>query len=479
MTDSLQHMNLRYQRIIQGVEPYDGEGAPAEQARKYKRVEMLPRMIEQIRETSDRSAAGEVELLISLSGFSPETTVMAYEYVQPKRLLVIGTKQAIEGIDFIQSTLGLTASRFEWLSVDPSDPLEIYNGIKTVVEKYRRGSDELKFLVDITGGKKVMSASAALAASQLDLPMCYIEGIADPWLKQSAPGTDRFALLPNPTRLFGDREMDEAEHLLRHGAFAAAHERYSELANTTDRAAKARFGRDLAKCYQAWCDFDLDHLPEHMEGLTSQLSNPFYSPPSEVIGRLRTQLRFLGELDVDRSGPNLTLNFYLVGKHYEHHGRREFAILLYYRTLEHLLCRHLEGLAPGFSCGNPDWSRLHRDPSELESRYRNLSRQVYPQEGGLPWRVGLIDAALLLSAVDAKVMKRLGLGEVDALRHLRGMVEARNDSVLAHGASSVDADLTQRFGGYVLNCLRRYWRTELREPKLSDLIAQLRFVDRI
>lgn len=476
----MQRMALRYRKIYDAEETYDGLGTPAEQASKFKRAEMVPLMVDRIRRDPDKPDMGEVDLLISLSGFSPETTVMAYEYLQPKRLLVIGTEQAFDGVDFIQQTLRLTAARFEWQCVNPADPLEIYREVKTAVDKATSRSDTRpNIIIDITGGKKVMSASAALAASQLDLPMCYVEGEADPWTKQSAPGTEKLIPLANPTRLFGDREMDRAEDLLRHGSFGAAFDLYEHLSQTSDRPARARFGRDLANCYKAWCDFDSEHLPERVAVLRKRLVDPGYAPDAVVADHVRAQLDFLEALGEDPGGPNLTLNFYLMGTHYRSQERDEFALLLYYRTLEHLLCRHLEERAPGFACDKPDWALLSEDKALFEQRYRDLAQQVYQQPAELPRRIGLTDAAVLLNVLGDEVMTALGLDELKALRHLRGIVEGRNRSMLAHGTANVDAELIRTFQTYVLQLMRRYWSSQFDVRDLPETIDKLRFVRRI
>jgi hypothetical protein len=480
MTDPLQRMALRYRRIYDAQEEYDGVGTPAQQAGKFKRSEMVPLIVEQIRRDSSKPDLGEVDLLISLSGFSPETTVMAYEYLQPKRLLVIGTEQAFDGVDFIQQTLRLTAARFEWQCVNPVDPLEIYREIKTAVAKaWSRSDTRPSIIIDITGGKKVMSASAALAASQLDLPMCYVEGEADPWTKQSAPGTEKLISLANPTTLFGDREMDRAEDLLRFGSFGAAHDLFERLAQTSERPAKARFGRDLAYCYKAWCDFDSGRLPERVAVLKKRLVDPGYTPDPAIAEQVRVQLDFLERLHAAPGGPDLTLNFYLMGTHYRSQGRNEFALLLYYRTLEHLLCRHLEKRAPGFACAKPDWPLLSAEVALLKQRYSDLAAKVYQQPAELPYRIGLTDAALLLNVLGDEVMEKLDLAELKSLRHLRGIVEGRNRSMLAHGTANVDAELIGTFEGYVQQLLRRYWSSQLGSRDFFRMIDQLQFVDRI
>ena len=58
--------------------------------------------------------------------------------------------------------------------VDAADPIDIYEKIR----RHVRDQEVDHAVMDVTGGKKVMSASAALAASELGIPLCYIAGAA-------------------------------------------------------------------------------------------------------------------------------------------------------------------------------------------------------------------------------------------------------------------------------------------------------------
>ncbi|MFD0591991.1 hypothetical protein ACFQZ4_04970 [Catellatospora coxensis] len=64
-----------------------------------------------------------------------------------------------------------------------------------------------------------MSAGAALAAAQLDLAMCYIDSDFDPEMRQALPGSERLCVLPNPTALFGDKDMAAAMAMFRAGLY--------------------------------------------------------------------------------------------------------------------------------------------------------------------------------------------------------------------------------------------------------------------
>jgi len=178
---TLEQKHDRMRRIFRGELTY-GEGTAAEQARRFWLDEMYSDVVEAAKENSASVERPAVDLLVSLSGFSPETTLLAYELLQPKRLLVISSENTRQKINIIYEKLHgkLSPADIEPRYVDPVDPVEIYDLVKRAIYVKELDGGPLTAILDITGGKKVMSAGAALAASQLDLPMCYINSDFDP-----------------------------------------------------------------------------------------------------------------------------------------------------------------------------------------------------------------------------------------------------------------------------------------------------------
>jgi hypothetical protein len=478
---TLQEMNVRLRRIFRGEERH-GEGPAAEQARRYRlSPEVLSATVAQAKLNSADVPREPVDLLVSLSGFSPETTILAFELLQPNRLMIIGSESTEKSFDQINEVLKLPLSRLIPKLVDPIDPLRIYQFVREAAQSApSRDGSRPRIMIDITGGKKVMSACAALAAAQLDLPLCYIDSRFDSEFRQSVPGTERLVVVKNPTALFGDRDLDAAQVAFRHGAYSAAHDRFAEIADAVYEPAQARFMRDLSNVYQAWCDLDLGNLGLRVGVMRSRLTDPGFRPLAAISRRLGEQLRFLDELVAAPDGPLGLLNFYLLGEHYRRLGRHDFAALLYYRTIEGALTQRLTGLAPGFSCRQPAWSLLCADEAELSRRYRATATVIYRQEvTALPLRVALMDSALLLYVVDDPLLKLLDITNEKGLRHLSGLTDARNQSVLAHGTSVVTPDLSTNLGNHAVRTLRAFWALGKRPERLDDLIKTLQFVDSV
>jgi CRISPR-associated protein (TIGR02710 family) len=479
--DDLKQMNARLRRIFRGEESF-GDGTAAEQSRRYRLTELLPVTVAAAKRNSTDVPRGPVDLLVSLSGFSPETTILACELLQPTRLMIIGSESTRASVDVIQQALQLPLSRLDVRYVDPTDPLKIYQFVQEAA--HSTGSSRSQVIIDITGGKKVMSASAALAAAQLDLQLCYVDSRFDPELRQSEPGTERLVILPNPTALFGDRDLDAALVAFRHGAYAAAHDRFAEIADSAYEPARARFLRDLSDVYQAWCDLQFDGLEARLTALRNRLADPGYRPPKALVGQLTEQVRFLDELatlrNAEQEGPPLLLNFYLLGRHYERLGRQDFAALLYYRTIESGFVLRLGRRAPGFDPSKPDYTLLSEDPEQLAAQYAVIASTVHRRDvTGLPVTVGLIAAAELLLVLSDPMLDVLEVRTAKALGHLNGLVLARNRSVLAHGTNTVTAELSGKLQNYALRCLRAFWALEFSAESVDARIATLQFVTHV
>ena len=478
--DALDKMNAQLLRIFRGEERY-GDGPPAEQARRYRLKEILPVTVAYAKRNSPEVPDDSVDLLVSLSGFSPETTILAFHLVNPKRLMIIGSEATRASVDVIQETLKLPLSRLYIEDCEPTDPLEIYQYVQKAARLVRRDDGPARIIIDITGGKKVMSASAALAAARLDLPMCYVEGDFDPELRQSRPGTERLVILRNPTDLFGDRQLDAGLAAFRHGAYAAAHAQFKDVAGAAYEPAFARFLRDLSAVYQAWCDLDFAQLEGLSAALRSRLTDPGYRPAPALVDRLHAQLEFVDSLvrlhQAKQQGPPLLLNFYLLGKHYQLLGRHDFAALLFYRTIESCFARRLTVLGSGFSSSRPDYSLLHADVAELTARYTTVASVVHQREiTSLPFDVGLLDAALLAQVLEDPMVDLLGMVGPKSFGQLKRLIGARNGSVLAHGVDSVEPKLSEELATFALRTLRAFWALEFGRERVDEKIGILGFV---
>ncbi|MDR2825634.1 MAG: hypothetical protein LBV76_02430, partial [Deltaproteobacteria bacterium] len=133
-------------------------------------MNLIPELIAKIRTNSpDIPASGYYDLLVSMAGFSPQTTAQAYLVLLPKKMHILCSSETSDQIDRIWQELhSACTEEIKQADVshdicDPTDPLDIYRLIKNKIAQLRKNADvdsPFRVVIDMTGGKKVMSATA-------------------------------------------------------------------------------------------------------------------------------------------------------------------------------------------------------------------------------------------------------------------------------------------------------------------------------
>jgi len=473
----------RLQNIQRGQDSYKGATGSVAAARFYL-DEVLGPAVECARGRSDRPRR-PVDLLISLCGFTPTPTILTYELLRPKRMLVVTSQNALDSINVIgPHVVGpgrLEYSEFTHRPVEPTDPLAIYRIVKEELEKSERldgaGGEQPFAVIDITGGRKVMSAAAALAAWQLRLDLCYLDSEFDTASRHPLPGTDRLIVLSNPTAMFGEQEMARAVAVFRSGAFEAARDRYHEIAESVVEPSLARFMRALADLYRAWCDLDLKALPKMITAVRTMLPPVRNEFTAQTVDTLERQLEYVTRLAAEDQTA-LLVTFHVLGQHYRRLGRHDFAALLFYRAIEGCLTRRLERRFPGFDANRPDY-KVVGDVAAVRQRYAEVATSLGPSGPTSPPQgsgVGLMAAAILLTAERDELALRAGLDDPTTLDDLRGLARMRNQSVLAHGFGSITDAQTKLLQERAEGFLRIYWDLHGDGGDVDELCQSLVFI---
>lgn len=467
----------RYARIHQGTEAY-GAGSRSDQATTFYLEHLMRPAVEQARLVSDRPPA-EVDLLVSLSGFTPAPAVLAYELLNPKRMVVIVSEAAQRSIDVIHYHVvhpggRLMPSQFRAMDCDPTDPMSIYRIVKEELDRLVKGSESKPYaIIDITGGRKVMSAAAALAAWQLKLDLAYMEGQFDQNTRHPVPGTDRMLILDDPNTIFGEQEMSRAREMFRAGAFEAARRRYDEICDSIAVPVHARFMRGLSEMYRAWCDLDMEALPGAVESVRHTIGHVRRDVGADYLDTLERQVSFIHRL-IEGDRDAMTLCFYVLGLHYQDLGRRDFAALLFYRTIESCLTRRLHHQFGGLDPDRPDWSLLG-DAAAAKQRYAVLARGM-GWNGKPPPKLMLIACAVLLASEGDAIAADCGLADLAGIRELKKLTGVRNQSVLAHGFDAIGVDQTNALRDKASVLLAAFWRLHGDGQDLEMKLGHLRFL---
>ncbi|MFC0526125.1 TIGR02710 family CRISPR-associated CARF protein [Phytohabitans kaempferiae] len=396
-------------------------------------------------------------------------------------MILIVSRDARSSIDaiynWVTKPIGpLRPQDVEHYSIDPIDPIEIYRIVKLELDRLDSMTGGRPYaIIDITGGRKVMSAAAAMAAWQLKLDLSYVEGEYDPDTRQTTPGSDRMIVLNDPNTLFGEQELARALELFRAGSFEAARRRYDEICDSIEVPGRARFMRALSEMYRAWCDLDLRALPAAAIAVRGALGHARRDLTTTHLAVLTGQLDFVQRLiDGDRNAKLLC--FYVLGLHYQELDRHDFATLLFYRTIEGCLTARLTQRYPRLNPDRFDWAFLD-DPAGARQRYAALTRRL-GRRGGTPTpnRLALMTSAVLLAAEGDEMVARCALADVQGLTRLQELARKRNKSVLAHGFEAVSGEQASALHKQATDLLRAYWDLHGDGDGVDSLYKRLRFV---
>ncbi len=120
------------------------------------------------------------------------------------------------------------------------------------------------------------------------------------------------------------------------------------------------------------------------------------------------------------------------------------------------------------------------DEEDLTDRYAALTNEVYgAPTHTLPGKIALMDAMLLLCLKNDAVLTRIGWTTPSAISSMRGVVDTRNRSVLAHGTASVSMDQIVQLSGRARALMRFFWQVHAPDQNVTERIETLRFVSEI
>jgi uncharacterized protein (DUF433 family) len=182
---------------------------------------ILPELLPTLHERFKRSYGFEPQYdgLISLLGFAPDTVILAYQFLKPKKLAVIHTEATTRFLDTIQRYTQIPMDLFSNESFTETPHVDIYRALKDALKKFPRGS---RVAIELTGGKKTMSGALAVASGILDIDLIYIDYTKYmPEFRKPRPESTFIHLIGNPLKLpidlFSEVEIGRSSEFLNIG----------------------------------------------------------------------------------------------------------------------------------------------------------------------------------------------------------------------------------------------------------------------
>jgi len=378
--------------------------------------------------------ADAMTILICTVGGSPSPLLSAIRASKPERVLFIcsdgsGRSESSESqVPGIVAAAGTLAEGFETLKVPPDDPDRTFLTIRDRISDLRRRYPAAHLLADYTGGTKSMSAALLHVAIAAGIDVQFMVGERSD-LKQVRAGTERparlsldFALAERRLEMlidaWGTFGYEEAA-----AGFAEIHEALQNVqavpAGFLHRVATLR---DLSAGFSAWDRFD--------HAAAERMLGPLAEKLPDELGCYMDSLRRLAS--EEGREPTVLFDLWHNAERAAARGRFDDATARLYRLLEWtaqwMLRRHC-----GIDTGRIDLDRI---PPELRRHVTCADGSVTAGLGGA-W--SLVEAMLKDQPMRHFMRSKRHAFEGKINReHRNRWCQARNYSILAHGARPID-----------------------------------------
>jgi len=412
-------------------------------------------------------------ILICSVGFRPMPVILTSLIVRPTKLYLLHSVESrrvaeqIRDDPFVQS-LGLHPERdIIQRSISLTSAPENYDQLRRILAENKDAS----FVVDISGGVKVMGISLAAAAFWLRIPVVYqlgeeVNGTVRPF-------SAKLIKLENPFEFFGSTELRSIQGLFHSSDYDAA---YALCDNLRDGIGDvSTLGRldvlqDFIALYRDWDAFGHSRLEnDSARKLAGRLR--------AVHGKmLRLHLSFTGEESILQNisflekiesawEPNQRsmndrfrlIDIYASSLRRAAAGKYDDAVGRLYRCLEMSAsiclaedCRFGDPKQPNLSF----FVELYKNEQDFLAIFEKNAR--YPLLPGKP--LGLKDQMTLLALSNQPRHKQMA-GIFSGMEK-KQLVEKRNRSILAHGTVSISQDEYDQFNSSTRNVVSRVVGTE-------------------
>ncbi|ETK10528.1 hypothetical protein DW042_02085 [Bacteroides xylanisolvens] len=178
-----------------------GNPAKHDEAKKFYAEKIMPQLLEHLKDIDivgkQLRENGGVDTLFSVLGMTPAPIVITQHLLQPKNHVIFYDKNIKVKDDKILAHLD---SNPTYVMFEDESFGTIYETMKEMLIVSEGGN----MVIDITGGKKSMTAAAAIFAKDFDFNIVYVDmsspGSYIPAIHQTRPGSERLNLVYSPLR---------------------------------------------------------------------------------------------------------------------------------------------------------------------------------------------------------------------------------------------------------------------------------------
>lgn len=422
-------------------------------------------------------------VLFATIGGSPQPVISAMEATEPVAMYFIvsdgrnGQKSSrgqVEDIEILidpkQEVMGpglrhqiLCPKAHNIIDVPADDPDKTFEVCRNALRGAKRLYPEYQIVADYTGGTKSMTAGLLMAALAVEGVEAQFMAGQRPNLEVVASGTEKRKVMSSEAVLI-DREFRRIESLMAAYDYGAAFELADQLKRRSESAAvqsatKRRISeaRTLLSILQKWdaflhaeaaVDICADH---HVGGAAANFLDKaeLFKPLCELRENGRSQSTWLLCADLWRNAERSA------ARH-----RYDDAIARLYRLVEATIQAQL-WLSYNIP-SPPPWGKVPERLLEGMSKIkaRDAKGQVYEAAG-----LGLDRSLKFLEALNADDPLCAAMRQGDAPNGRPKWTDKRNNSILAHGFSSLNKNDWITVSSWVKEHIRKFW-LEVEFPQL-------------
>lgn len=397
-------------------------------------------------------------ILICSVGFRPLPVILTTLIVHPKKLYLLHSAESQRAAEEIRDDSVIRElwqnpeERIILRSLSLTDAPENYDHLRNILTENPNGS----FLVDSSGGVKVMGLSLAAAAFWHRVPVVYqlgeeVKGIVKPF-------SAKLITLDNPFVHFGSTELRSIQNLFQSGNYDAAGALCDNMRDgirDLPTLGKLDILQEFIQVYSSWDSFSHSRLEDDRLRKTAEMLRAVQNKIARFSlnfaddSEIAENIHFLDEIENSWTGSQRSINerfrlvdIYASSQRRARAGKYDDAVARLYRCLEMSASICLDRDCGIDNLRNPNYhffERLLGDRTKVEENFRREANYPLPTGRSL----GLMDQMILLGLSNQPIHRQI-TGNYRRM-HEEKLLEMRNRSILAHGTVPISRDEYQKF----------------------------------
>lgn len=427
---------------------FKGMFKEAEELYKEKLFSLIQeKFIKEVQMMIDSSEIPKYDLIIIPMGLHWNYAVLLINALKPKYVYFLCTKEAEEQfLDKVIEKTGLSQSEYKKDVVEYAgmDAAEVYGKIKKHLDMFRGK----KIAVDLTRGKRAMSAGAAIVGDFFGCDLIYMDEEWIDEIKRGVPGTEKLVLVQNPLYLFGDLEKHFAYELFNRHEYSAAQKLFEELCKKVPDPRDFEVRTLISHGYDLWESLNYKAAFQKLDLAFLKIKQ--YGITELNLDQLRLNLKVLETLQkAQQSGVDffevlkdekfvihLLVDIYCNALRRAEQNRFEDALLRFYRLIELVSQHRLAKM--NIDTSSPNQLKLN----EIEQKFKEVTKQLHGKEKEIPNQIALMDGHIILFSFGDEIWKDKNIKD---LMTFLECIKLRDYSIVAHGITLVDRQLYQKF----------------------------------